>query len=134
MARDIPARLTPTEGRKFGATVGAAFLAIALVLWWRDRHVASSVAALLGAPFIVGALFIPSRLGPLQRGWMKLAHAISRVTTPIFMALVYFLVLTPTGIVLRALGKDPLLAPGTPESRWAVRLPGEQRRHLNRQF
>lgn len=134
MAQHIPARLTAREGLKFGLTVGGAFLAIALVLWWRDRHTAAQVLAVVSLPFVLGGFLVPTYLGPLHRAWMGLAHAISRVTTPIFMGIVYFLVLTPTGLVLRALGKDPLTAAGSDTSRWVVRLPEEQRRQLNRQF
>jgi hypothetical protein len=134
LAQHLPARLTAAEGRKFGATVGGAFLALMLLLWWRDKPTASTVMGVLSAPFLLGALLVPTQLGPLQRAWMRLAHVISRFTTPIFMGIVYFLVLTPTGLILRALGKDPLAPPGTPESRWAVRAPAEQRRQLNRQF
>jgi hypothetical protein len=41
---------------------------------------------------------------------MGLAHAISRVTTPIFMGIVYFLVITPVAAVRRAVGGNPLRA------------------------
>ena len=41
---------------------------------------------------------------------MGLAHAISKVTTPIFMGVVYFLVITPVGFVRCAVGGNPLRA------------------------
>lgn len=134
MAKYIPARLTPAEGRKFGFTVGAAFVAIALFLWWRQRHIGMQVTGTLGLLLLIGGLAAPTSLGPVQRAWMGLAHAISKVTTPIFMAVVYYLVLTPTGLLLRAIGRDPLTPPGSSDSRWAVRTPEEQRRNMNRQF
>jgi hypothetical protein len=39
---------------------------------------------------------------------MGLAHAISKVTTPIFLSAVYFLVFTPIGLFMRLLGRNPM--------------------------
>ena len=35
MAAGVPARLTPAQGRRFGLTVGGAFLLLAAIAWWR---------------------------------------------------------------------------------------------------
>lgn len=108
MARDHRARLTAAEGRKFGLTVGAAFLAIGGILAWRGRGPASIITLSLGGLLVASSLLVPTRLGPVQRAWMGLAHAISRVTTPVFMSIVYYLVLMPTGLVRRAVAQNPL--------------------------
>ena len=48
---------------------------------------------------------------------MGLAHAISKVTTPIFMGVVYFVVITPIGFIRRrAFGSNPL-SPRAPAGR-----------------
>ena len=108
MADQIPARLTPAEGRRFGLVVGGAFLLFGFVSRWRGHAAAPAVLWGLGGVLVVLGLLVPGRLGPVYRAWMGLAHALSRVTTPIFMGLVYYLVLTPTGLVLRLLGRNPL--------------------------
>ncbi len=92
------------------------------------------------APFIISGILlaagalIPTRLGPVQRAWMGLAHAISRVTTPIFMAVIYFLVITPMGLLMRALGRNPLNRASVDGSFWVTRAPAEQRSDIERQF
>jgi hypothetical protein len=58
----------------------------------------------------LGGLVIPGSLGPVYRAWMGFAHALSRVTTPIFMGIVYFLVITPIAVIRRAVGGNPLRA------------------------
>ena len=132
MARRIPARLTTAEGRKFGLTVGIAFLALAGVAQWRGRQPASVVLAALGVVLVAGGLVVPTQLGPAQRVWMRLAHQLSRVTTPIFMGVVYFVVLAPIGLVMRLFGKNPLAVVGRDKSAWIVR---ERRKSdLRRQF
>jgi hypothetical protein len=121
VAAGIPARLTPREGRRFAFTVGTAFLVFAGIAWWRDHPLAFKVLAGLGGVLLVLGAAIPSRLGPVYRAWMGLAHAISKVTTPIFMGIVYFLVLTPAGLLRRTLSKNPLTAARTPQTVWVER-------------
>ena len=123
MAAGVPARLTAAEGRKFGLTVGLAFAAFGGLLWWRDKPTAATVLLALGGVLILAGLVIPTRLGPVERAWMALAHAISKVTTPIFMGIVYFVVLTPIGWIRRRRG-SPIVAPATRGiSRWETRPP-----------
>jgi Saxitoxin biosynthesis operon protein SxtJ len=107
MAERIPARLT-AEGRKFGLTVGPALLVFAGIAWWRGRQTSSTVLASLGVLLLLAALVIPAQLDPVRRAWMGLAHLISKVTTPIFLGLVYFIGFAPTGFFVRVLGRDPL--------------------------
>ena len=45
----------------------------------------------------------------------------SRVTTPVVLGIVYFLVVTPTGFVMRALGRNPLKNPPPTRSCWLAR-------------
>ena len=143
MAARVPARLSPAngqafsaaEGRRFGLTVGGAFLALAALFWWRDHPTRGAVAAALGGALVVAGLVIPARLGPVFRGWMRLGHAISRVTTPLILGIVYFLVIAPFGLVRRALGRNALTRPETGGGYWVDRtpIPGP-RSDLTRQF
>ena len=112
MAHRSPARLSPREGRKFAFTLMAAFGVLAGVAWWRASPRATLVFGALAAAFAMGGLLVPGKLGPVYRAWMGFAHALSRVTTPIFMAVVYFVVITPIAVLRRALGGNPLRAHG----------------------
>ena len=85
MAERIPARLTPQQGRRFGLTVGGAFLVFAAIAWWRSNPTLSTVLGALGGTLALAALAIPTHLGPVERAWMALAHAISKVTRPILI-------------------------------------------------
>ena len=130
----IPARLSPSEGRKFGLTVGIAFLALAgLLYFWRHKEAAGAVAAGLGALLVVAALAVPGRLGPMQRAWMGLARVISKVTTPVFMGVVFFLVITPIGWLMRLVGRRALVHREHEGGYWAAPASGG-RSDLERQF
>ncbi len=110
MAKRSPARLSPAEGRKFAFTLTGAFGVFAGVSWWRGGETVPLVLGNLAAAFALGGLLVPGQLGPVHRAWMGLAHAISKVTTPIFMGVVYFLVITPIGLLRRTFGGNPLRA------------------------
>ena len=125
MAEGIPARLTPftaRDGRKFGLQVGAAFLALAAFAWWRGHQKSGPVFAVVGGLLLLGGLVLPAGLGPVYRAWMRLAHAISKVTTPIVLGIIYFLVLTPVAWIMRAVGHRPLVHPKSATSVWMARV------------
>ena len=118
MEAHLPARLTPRDGRRFGLTVGLAFLLFAGISRWRGHDLAPLVLAGLGGTLALAGLVIPGQLGPVFRAWMALGLLISKITTPIFMGLLYFVAITPMGLVLRALGHRPLEAPAKDGSYW----------------
>ena len=132
MARGIPARLTAAEGRKFAFTVGTAFVALAAIAWWREHPVMWRALGGLGALVWVAGALIPTLLGPVVRFWMGLAHLISRVTTPIFLGIVYFLVMMPVGVIMRLFGRNPVRHEPKGDSYWVPRV--EPRGNLTNQF
>ena len=117
--------MTAAQGRKFGLTVGGAFLAIGLLLAWRHREVARNVMLGLGAALSLAGLLVPTMLGPVERAWMGLAHLLSKVTTPIFMGVVYFVVLTPIAAALALFGKTPLKMKKSADGYWVTRDRGQ---------
>lgn len=136
MAPGIPARLTPAEGRKFGLTVGAAFLLITAIIVWRGRlEVAPYVTGAIGGLLVLAGLVVPTALGPVNRAWMGLAHLLSKVTTPIFMGVVYFVILAPIGLVMRLAGRNPMVHASGNAGYWFDREPGQpEPARMERQF
>lgn len=95
--------------REFGLVVGSVFTLLGS--WWLYRgkffH-GTQVTLLLGALLIFLGLLWPRALVLPNRVWMLLAEALSFVTTRIVLGLVFFLVVTPIGVVKRLSGWDPL--------------------------
>ena len=84
---------------------------------------------------MLAGIVVPGLLGPVHKGWMKFALLISKVTTPIFMGLVYYLSVLPIGLVMRILGKNPLTRNEKDSSFWVDRrADGALRSDLERQF
>ena len=91
----------------------------------------------LAAVALVVALAAPRWLAPAARVWLRFGLLLHHVTSPIILAVIYFGVVTPTGLLRRALGKDPLGLKRDPdaESYWIVRKPpGPDRESMSNQF
>ncbi len=135
MAAGVSAGLTAVEGRRFGLTVGGAFLLLAAFVLWRGRQTPAIVFGALGGTLGMAGLLVPSALGPVHRCWMGLATAISKVTTPVVMAVIYFLVITPIALLRRAIGGNPMIHTAVNGSYWHRVTPREDRAtSMTRQF
>lgn len=134
MATGVSTGLTRAEGRKFGLLVGGAFLVVALLLWRRTHLAGAAVTLVLGAALLAAGLAAPTRLGPVYNGWMALAKAISKVTTPLFMAVIFFLVLTPAGLLVRLFGHRPLSRARGAATFWQSRPAGARQGAMDHQF
>jgi hypothetical protein len=126
------AEFTPQEGRKFGVTVGLAFVALAGLLLWRDKETTSIVFAVIGGLLFLAGLMMPAQLGPIYRGWMKFAIALSKITTPIIMGIIYFGLFLVTGLLRRSMGKNQMIRSEKDGTYWITR--DYTRANLERQF
>lgn len=93
--------------RAFGIVFAIVFLIVAL--WPLSSGSAVRVWALLTAgAFAALALMLPAALRPLNRIWFTIGVALHRVASPLVLGMLFYLTVLPTGLVMRALGKDPL--------------------------
>jgi hypothetical protein len=88
---------------------GLALAAVIAVLWFLFRP-QISLAWLVGsmATVLLTALSVPRALRPVHWLLSRAGHAISKVTTPVLLALLYFVIMTPLGLVMRLFGHDPM--------------------------
>jgi hypothetical protein len=95
--------------REFGLILGGIFVGLFGVLlpllhkgslqWW---------PLVIAVPLWFLAIFAPSLLNPVYKFWMKVGLFLGSIMTPIWMGLVFYLVVLPMGIIMRAAGKDPM--------------------------
>jgi hypothetical protein len=127
---------TAAKGRRFALTLAIAFAVLGTIAYLRHRHATSIVFWTASGIFLLAAIALPAQLQPVERAWMGLAHAMSRITTPIFMSIVYFVVLTPIGLIRRLAG-NPLVHKPIDGTYWVTRQPLDRaaaRRRMERQF
>ena len=58
--------------------------------------------------FLVLGLLNSKLLSPLNSIWVKFGELLGRIIAPIVMAIIYFTILTPIGLLMRIIGKDLL--------------------------
>lgn len=93
--------------RKFGLTVGGVFLLLGTVSWLRDHDLAPRILWGMGVLLVGPGAVAPRSLAGVERVWMRMAGVLGHVNARIILTLVFFLVLTPMGVVMR-LFRDPL--------------------------
>jgi len=102
---------------------------------FRGRFVAiAPYVAGLGLVLAVLALVVPRALYWPNRGWMVLAEAMSFVSTRIVLGLVFFIAVTPIGLVKRLTGWDPLGRRGKPASSYWRPYPQRNARHYEKMY
>jgi len=123
--------------RNFGLTMAAAAIVLAILLGRSGRMVPAALLAGLAAVLAVLAILKPGLLASLNRGWMMLGKAIGRVVSPIVLAILFFGLLTPMALLMRAFGRDELRLrrPQDAETYWRLREPlGPEPASFRRQF
>lgn len=116
--------ITGSSDRSFGIVFAAVFAVIGLlplVFGGGVRLWSLSV----GAAFLAIALAVPSLLAPLNRIWLRFGLLLHRIVSPLVLGIMFFLVITPMGLVMRALGKDLLRLKSDKglSSYWIERVP-----------
>lgn len=97
--------------RKFGRVMAGALAVVTLVVLWRSGWSQTPWVEGLGitaALFLAFSIVWPNALAPLEWAWMKLAMVLNYVMTRVLLTLVYFLAVTPIGLIFKLLRKDLL--------------------------
>jgi Na+/H+-dicarboxylate symporter len=94
-----------SSNRAFGLVFAVVFLLIALFLLLSERGFWVP-AIVFSVAFGLAALAVPEKLAPLNRLWTRFGLALHKITSPIILGILFFLVITPMGVIMRALRKD----------------------------
>jgi hypothetical protein len=126
----LDARGKEREGRVFALTLTGGFMFLAVVGVWRSVDLLIAVSLTMAVISLLAALLVPAHLTPVIKAWMKIGEAMGRVTTPILMAMIYYLIVTPLGVMKRTFSPRQ----STKVSNWHRRPPLPPPSRLERQF
>ena len=107
-----------SSNRSFGIVFFVVFLIIAIypLKYSGDVRLWLVIISII---FLVLGLLNSKILTPLNKFWFKLGIFLGKIFSPIIMGIIFFLVVTPTGLIMRLLGKDILnLKYNTNETYW----------------
>jgi hypothetical protein len=91
--------------RGFGLVFAGFFALVSALSWYRD-HRGWHYTLPLAVAFLVVAYTYPKMLGPLNRLWLKFGLLLYKVMNPLVLGLLFFVTITPIGLIMRAFGKD----------------------------
>ena len=96
-----------SSNRSFGFLFFIVFLAISL---WplKSQEDLRLWAFILSLTFLVLGILNSKFLTPLNKLWLKFGFFLGSIVSPVVMCVVFFLVVTPTGLLMRVLGNDLL--------------------------
>ena len=96
-----------SSNRSFGLVFFAFFLIISLWPLINDAEI-RIWSLIISIIFLLLGLFNSKILTPLNKLWFKFGIILGKFVSPIVMGIVFFLVVTPTGIIMRLSGKNLL--------------------------
>ena len=91
--------------RQFGITMGIVLALLGGLLLWREKDYYFYFLMLSIAFFFIG-LALPVLLKPIHKIWMTLAILMGWVVTRVIMTTLFYLVVTPIGLLTRLCGMD----------------------------
>jgi Saxitoxin biosynthesis operon protein SxtJ len=122
--------------RSFGLVIGAVFLLLAADLWWHGNGHAPFYAV-AGVAIGLLALVAPRTLKLPNWIWTQFGLILHRLMSPVIISILFFLVITPIGWLMRLSGQRPLSLKfdDSAKSYWVNRTPpGPNPGTLKRQY
>jgi len=122
--------------RSFGITIGIILLIIAGGLFYKEKESFQLFIYIAGS-FISAGLIVPVILKPIYLVWMIFSVILGWFMTRFILSILFYLVITPIGLVLRILGKDllALKRQEVQDSYWNMRnSEKEQNQNYEKQF
>ena len=95
------------SNRSFGIVFSILFILISLYPLINDDKI-RHWALLISFIFLVLGFLNSKLLSPLNKIWFKFGLFLGKLISPLVMGAIFFLVVTPIGLIMRFLGKDIL--------------------------
>ena len=123
------------ELRHFGLVVGGIFGVIGFWPMVFRGEGPRLWALAVAVAVLVPAIVLPRSLARVHRGWMAVGETLGWINTSILLSVVFYGIVTPMGIIMRCLGRDPMHRRFDPSAAtYRVLKPVRPGAHMTRQF
>ena len=127
-----PKQVSDKQARKTALIVAAVLALISVWNIYRGRFTVVAVFGGIAVLLTLIGLFVPVAARGFHRLWMGIAGVLGYVNSRILLTILYYLLLTPYGLISRLFGRDPLDRRGASrETYWVKR---ESTRQTQQQF
>jgi hypothetical protein len=132
---DARVAISDRQLRSFGLIVGACFAVIGLLPVLLRGESPRMWALVIAVTLTVLGVLVPRVLRPVHRAWMQLAEVLGWINTRIILLAVFFVVIAPTGAILRLIGRDILQLKFSPTAEsYRVARAARPGSHMRRQY
>jgi glucan phosphoethanolaminetransferase (alkaline phosphatase superfamily) len=94
-----------SEWKKFGMMMGIILTMIGFYLIWKKNNNYYYYPLSFAAAFFAAGLFLPVLLKPVYKAWMILSVVMGFIMTKVIMVVIFYLILTPLGLIASMTGK-----------------------------
>jgi hypothetical protein len=110
-----------SSNRNFGVVFAIFFFIVSMFPLFKDEDI-RIWAVIVAIIFLILGLLNSSVLSPLNKIWFKFGILLGSFVSPIVMGIVFFVIVTPTSLIMRVLGKNLLnLKKGNKKTYWIER-------------
>ncbi len=99
--------INKSSNRSFGLVFFIVFLLIGIYPLFKNGEF-RSWSIIISLIFLVLGIIDSKLLSPLNKLWFKFGLMLGKIISPLIMGIIFFIVVTPTAIIMRILGKDLL--------------------------
>jgi len=126
--------LLPSD-KKFGYFFTVIFLITSIYFYLKENYMSFCVLGTFFIVFFLVTLFKAEILKPLNKLWMGFGLVLGMIVSPIVMGVIFFMIFTPIGILMRLFGRDELLLQfKSKSSYWTERHEDIHSNSFRRQF
>lgn len=123
------------SNQKFGYFFTIIFFIVSIYFFFQETSIALYISGLVSVIFFTITIFKPDMLKPLNKLWMNFGLILGMIISPIVMGIIFFVIFTPIGILMRIFGRDELLLQFKKKtSYWTKRNEGIKYNSMKNQF
>ena len=97
-----------TSNFNFGIVFSIFFLILSIYFYYAQKLSFSFTFGLLFVIFLLLTLLVPRSLYYINLGWYKLSKLLSIIISPVFLGIIFFIIITPLSILFKIIGRDEL--------------------------